>query len=273
MNFYKRHLGDYAKDTRALSVFEHGVYTLLLDFYYSEEKPVTDEDAHAICRTANAKERASVDKVLARYFKRTDEGWRHSYADRVIQEACEKSAKASGSASKRWDKSMRTHSERIENASPIADADAMRTHSDGNATCARVPLATSHEEETSKALVPDVPSATTAAALPDDCPHTEIIAAYHRELPMLRQVAVWSELRRSLLRSRWREAAERRTVAWWEGFFRYVATCPLLVGQHDSRSNPGWQADLEWLVRPANFVKVIEGKYEAQIAQKAVANG
>lgn len=97
-----------------------------------------------------------------------------------------------------------------------------------------------------------------------DCPHDAIIAAYRAELPMLRQVREWNEQRRGYLRSRWRESADRQTVGWWVDFFRYVATCPLLVGKHDSRSNPGWQADLEWLVRPTNFVKVIEGKYEAQ---------
>ena len=39
-NYYKRHLGDYAmKDTRHPSL-EHGAYCLLLDYYYSTEKPI-----------------------------------------------------------------------------------------------------------------------------------------------------------------------------------------------------------------------------------------
>lgn len=90
MNYYKRHLGDYAKDTKTLSVFEHGVYTLLLDYYYSEEAPVSDEDAYALCRISGAKEKASLDKVLHKYFKKVDDLWHHSYADRVIQAAADK---------------------------------------------------------------------------------------------------------------------------------------------------------------------------------------
>lgn len=97
---------------------------------------------------------------------------------------------------------------------------------------------------------------------PPDCPHDLIIAAYHAELPMLRQVREWNSARRSLLKTRWRESKERQSVDWWREFFRYVATCPLLVGDHNSATNPNWQADLEWLIRPSNFVKVIEGKYE-----------
>ena len=98
------------------------------------------------------------------------------------------------------------------------------------------------------------------------CPHQEIIAAYHAELPMLRRVREWSEVRQGYLRSRWRESPERRSVQWWREFFGYVRTCPVLVGEHDSRDHEGWQADLEWLVRPMNFVKVIEGKYERRAA-------
>ncbi len=30
MNYYERHLGDYAKDTAHLTMIEHGAYTLLL---------------------------------------------------------------------------------------------------------------------------------------------------------------------------------------------------------------------------------------------------
>ena len=104
MNYYKRHLGDYAKDTRTLTTYEHGVYTLLLDTYYSEERPLTADEAMELCRVVTPKERAAVDKVLSRYFKSDGAVWRHSYADRVIAEAQVKSTKAAESAEKRWGK-------------------------------------------------------------------------------------------------------------------------------------------------------------------------
>lgn len=92
-----------------------------------------------------------------------------------------------------------------------------------------------------------------------ECPHELIVAAYHAELPMLRQVREWSPQRQAYLRSRWREKPERQTVQWWIDLFRYIrGKCPFLIGQKKAE----FQVDLEWIVRPTNFLKIIEGKYE-----------
>src|SRR5574340_208016 len=51
MNFYKRHLGDYAKHAGHLSMLEHGAYTLLLDRYYTTERPIASRaEAYRCCR-------------------------------------------------------------------------------------------------------------------------------------------------------------------------------------------------------------------------------
>lgn len=92
MNYYKRHLGDYAKDTGHMSALEHGVYTLLLDRYYSTEKPIPEADALRVARAKTKEERSAVCSVLAEFFKFDAESksYRHSYADRVIRAAHEK---------------------------------------------------------------------------------------------------------------------------------------------------------------------------------------
>ena len=82
MNYYKRHLGDYAKDTGHLTALEHGVYTLLLDWYYANERPIPDSLTVRIAR-GNPEETQT---VLSEFFNKTDEGWVHHYADRVIAE-------------------------------------------------------------------------------------------------------------------------------------------------------------------------------------------
>ena len=43
MNFYKRFIGDYQRDTGHLSMIEHGAYALLLDHFYASEKPLPIE--------------------------------------------------------------------------------------------------------------------------------------------------------------------------------------------------------------------------------------
>jgi hypothetical protein len=101
-----------------------------------------------------------------------------------------------------------------------------------------------------------------------DCPHEEIIAAYHETLPTLPHVRQWTAKRKGYLRARWDESAERQTVQWWREFFAYVGGCPFLVGKVGGRDGrASFEADLEWLVTEGNFVKVIEGKYEPKGAR------
>lgn len=92
MNYYKRHLGDFAKDTAHLTALEIGVYDLLLDRYYSTERPILDAEANKVARAKTAQERATVKAVLSEFFKHRDGAWHHNYADRVIEKAREKAA-------------------------------------------------------------------------------------------------------------------------------------------------------------------------------------
>jgi uncharacterized protein YdaU (DUF1376 family) len=68
VNYYKRHIGDYAKKAGHLSVMEHGVYTLLLDAYYDREQPPTRAEALRQARARSPEEIAAVDAVLADFF-------------------------------------------------------------------------------------------------------------------------------------------------------------------------------------------------------------
>ena len=108
---------------------------------------------------------------------------------------------------------------------------------------------------------------SSAAKSADPCPHADIIAAYHDALPQLSRVRDWTPARQQALRSRWREKPDRQTLGWWKEFFAYVAQSDFLTGR--SASRPGqapFECDLEWLVKSANMVKVLEGKYENRSA-------
>lgn len=106
-----------------------------------------------------------------------------------------------------------------------------------------------------------------SASLP--CPHDEIIAAYHEALPACPRVRMWTDKRRTALRSRWRENASKYAtvddgIAWWRKFFGYVSQSDFLAGKSPPQGGrQPFMADLEWLVTSSNFVKVIEGKYHA----------
>jgi uncharacterized protein YdaU (DUF1376 family) len=88
MNYYEHHLGDYIRDTIALSMLEEGAYRRLLDAYYVREAPLP-ADRQECCRLARATtrpERKAVEYVLDHFFTTSAEGYRQSRADRVIAE-------------------------------------------------------------------------------------------------------------------------------------------------------------------------------------------
>ena len=89
------------------------------------------------------------------------------------------------------------------------------------------------------------------------CPHQEIIALYHELLPELPPVKVWNRHRRQLLQARWREDRARQSLDWWREYFALVRASPFLLG----RGGAEFRADLEWLIRPRNMPKVLEGRY------------
>jgi len=88
LNFYKRHLGDYAKDAGHLTMLEHGAYTLLLDRYYTTEKPIpSSAEAYRVCRARSSVEKAAVDAVLAEFFITDGVSFLNRRADEEIAKA------------------------------------------------------------------------------------------------------------------------------------------------------------------------------------------
>ncbi|MEN6641029.1 MAG: DUF1376 domain-containing protein [Armatimonadia bacterium] len=87
MNYWERHIGDYARDTAHLTMIEHGAYTLLLDRYYATEKPIQADQVHRLARARTRDEKAAVDAVLGEFFVLIDGEWHHNRADREIEKA------------------------------------------------------------------------------------------------------------------------------------------------------------------------------------------
>lgn len=92
---------------------------------------------------------------------------------------------------------------------------------------------------------------------PNPCPHKEIVAIYHEVLPELRSVRSWNATREKHLRARWREDKRRQSLSWWREYFTRVKASSFLTGKKTD-----WSADFDWLIRPTNMAKVLEGKYD-----------
>ena len=138
MNYYERHIGDYLKDTAHLSLLEHGIYGRLLDIYYSREAALPADQVMRLVGARTDEERSAVRDVLTEFFVVDGDVLRHSRCDRELARYQEKSRKAAASANARWEKTP-AHTE--------GNANAMRTHSEGNAPSNQEPVTSNQTPE------------------------------------------------------------------------------------------------------------------------------
>jgi uncharacterized protein YdaU (DUF1376 family) len=245
MNYYKRHIGDYAKKAGHLTPVEHGVYTLLLDAYYDRELAPTHAEAMRQARARTPEEAAAVDAVLADFF--TLDGDRYTQR-RVEDEFVKAEAVATLNAAKgklggrpRKPKGKPTESRRLTESKPSESPEKPN------------PLI---HQSTNPPTEDQQPLSST-----DDCPHAEIVKLYHDTLPANPRIKVWAGKRQSALRTRWREDAKRQRLDYWQRFFDYVSESRFLTGQVGGKDGRTFTPGLDWLVLPENFAKVIEGRY------------
>lgn len=111
MDYWYRWIGDWKRKTSHLSLEQKGVYNELLDHFYATEQPLP-EDIDALCRLAGAQtdsEIVAVKYVIARFWKRTEQGYINDKALEQLQWAQDKRGKASAAARTRWGKNGATH--------------------------------------------------------------------------------------------------------------------------------------------------------------------
>lgn len=96
MNYYRRYSGDYLRDTARLTLTEHGAYTLMLDYYYSDERalPADHDELYLMVRAMRAEDRKAVEKVLGMFFRLEPDGYHQKRVDHEI--AVSKQARTNG---------------------------------------------------------------------------------------------------------------------------------------------------------------------------------
>lgn len=95
----------------------------------------------------------------------------------------------------------------------------------------------------------------------------DLVALYHERCESLPKVKLLTDSRRQAIRHRWMQAGrymgryDPRDVAaglaWWSRFFDAVEGSDFLTGRASS-----FKAGLDWLLKQANFLKIVEGNYD-----------
>lgn len=93
------------------------------------------------------------------------------------------------------------------------------------------------------------------------CPHQKIRQLYNQSLPELPQCISSNATFDKNLRARWREDCDRQSLEWWSWFFQIVKESDFLMG----RTRQGFQCSFDWLIKPTNMSKVINGNYQNRV--------
>jgi hypothetical protein len=204
-----------------------------------------------------------VEAVLKEFFLLTDTGWRHARCDEEILKMQDKQTKARASAQA----SVTARKAKANPSLNDSQADAERTLNERSADV-ELPTPTPTPTPIKEYICP--PEGELDPKIPD-CKHSEVISLYHQHLPTLRRVEVWNAARQGYLRQRWREVAlelaqskpidSSHVLDWWGDFFQHINKSKFLTGKVNSKDGRAFAADLEWILKPSNFVKIVEGKY------------
>jgi len=71
----------------------------------------------------------------------------------------------------------------------------------------------------------------------------------------------WTANRAKNLRTRWREKKERQELGWWDSFFEEIAKSKFLTGRVTGKDGRPFFANLDWIIKPEPFAKILEGRY------------
>ena len=234
MHYFQFNIGDYASHTRHLSLMEDLAYRRMLDCYYLREQPLPvnpDEVARLIGMRDHV---AEVTQVLNDFFTEYDYSWHHARADAEIIHFRDKSMKASNagkaSAQRRSNKRS-TDVQPTNNQEPITINQEPNIEPNGSCASGDAPLTVNEVLENWNEVAGDLGLAKV------------------RKLTDARRRKLQSQIRRFPLDD-------------WLVVFRKIGQSSFLKG--DNRN--GWRCDFDFILSEANFVKILEGKYDRQAA-------
>lgn len=108
MIYFPFHVGDWITGTKLMSSIEKGVYIDLLTYYYSVERPITEDECKRIARAYAGAEQDAMQYVLQNHFAYVDGAYVHKKCEEIISQTLKKQAdiseKKRKAARARWNK-------------------------------------------------------------------------------------------------------------------------------------------------------------------------
>ena len=116
--YYRWFPGDYARDTRHLSLMQHGVYRLLIDLYMDQGASLRNDLPYLYrwLHAESVEEKNAIEFVLGEFFVLLDNRWHHKRCDAELAWRTGKSKEATAAINRRWGKDGDTDVIRTYNA-------------------------------------------------------------------------------------------------------------------------------------------------------------
>ena len=241
--YIQLYVADYLADTIHLSTEEHGAYMLLIMNYWQTGKPLPKNRLQAISKLDNERWTLA-ERTLSEYFiEDADGNWVHERIEMDLNKVKSKSIQAS----KAGKKSAEARALKSKDISTDVEHHNERTlnHTDTEADT-------------------DTDKPTTQGAKPkaSPVPYQSIIDLYHEKLPNNPRIAKLSESRKRQIKARWNNGIGDLEA--WCRYFEMISSNKFLTGQSPpghNRTKP-FIADIDFIIKEANVLKIVEGKYE-----------
>lgn len=226
---------DYLADTMHLDALQSGIYLHLLMNYWQTGKALVDDDRRlTIIAKCTPDQWLDNKQVIYEFFCVNDGKLTHKRIEKDLvrvklkQKQCSEAGKASAEKRKAISNSC---NERSTGVKQTLNEEREEVFIDG-------------ERDTT------------------NCPHQQIIKIYHEILTTLPKVSIWTPARKKMLAVRWKEDKNRQSLKYWQQLFQEIAKSDFLMG----KTKDPFTCNLEWIIRPTNFVKIIEGFYKNKTA-------
>jgi hypothetical protein len=135
--------------------------------------------------------------------------------------------------------------------------DAQRKQDVRKMSASETDILKTREEKRREDIKPTLPTEESNQGKPDNAPtvpYEKIFNSYAVKLPTLPQLQLKDKARKDLIKSAWNRDERFQTVEFWDKYFDYVHKSTFLMT--DCKA-----IGFDWLMKPANFKKVLEGNY------------
>lgn len=242
MHFYDFNIGEYAKKTQHLTNEEDLAYRRALDMYYDTEKPLPTDGLATLSRRLRVDQQA-LKNVIEEFFPNGIN--KHAEEKIAAYYSYIEKQKANG---KLGGRPKRTQAKPIDNPALTQTKPSAKP----TLTTNQEPLTINQEQDIQPSSPPKAPP----------CKTQEIIDLFAKQCPSMIQPRLVADSVKAMIADRWRQSPKHQTLDFWRDYFDYCESLDFLTGRASpSRGEKSFRVGLEWIVKSANFAKIINGNY------------